>query len=371
MDWDYPGKNTGVGCHFLSPGHLPDSRIEPTSPALQADSLPLSHIGRPIYWILLVIQSLSRVWLFCCCCSVAKSCLTVCDPVNCSTPGFPGLPSLLEFVQTHLHWIIDTIQPSHPLCPLLLLPSIFLSIRVFFNELAHPIRWPKYWSFTFSISPTNEYSGLISFRIDWFDLLASKGLSTVFSSTTVWKYQSFSAQSFCMVQFSYLYMTTGKTISIGYTGLNKIDSYNYFHPFLFFLEFYWDVIDMLVYIHAKLLQSCPTLCNPMDCSLPGSSVHGTLQARTLGWVSLPSSRRSSQLRYQIWVSNVSWIRQADCFPLAPPGKPLSWHTILCIFKVYNMIKLNIHHPFLFIFFKCGYWKILNYSLLLVPSAVLV
>ena len=121
MDWDYPGKNTGVGCHFLSPGHLPDSRIEPTSPALQADSLPLSHIGSPIYWILLVIQSLSRVWLFCCCCSVAKSCLTVCDPVNSSTPGFPGLHSLLEFVQTQRplnHWyhptISSSVRPSPP-----------------------------------------------------------------------------------------------------------------------------------------------------------------------------------------------------------------------------------------------------------------
>ena len=173
MDWDYPGKNTGVGCHFLSPGHLPDSRIEPTSPALQADSLPLSHMGSPIYWILFVIQSLSRVWLFCC--SVAKSCLTLCDPVNCSTPGFPGLHSVLEFAQTHIHWIVDTIQPSHPVCSRLLLPLIFLSIRVFFNELAHPIRWPKYWSFTFNISLANEYSGLISFRTDWFDLLAVQG----------------------------------------------------------------------------------------------------------------------------------------------------------------------------------------------------
>ena len=80
------------------------------------------------------------------------------------------------------------LMPSNRLilcCPLFLLPSIFPSIRVFSNELALPIRWPKYWSFSFSTSPSNEYSGLISFRIDWFDLLAVKGLSRVFSSTTV------------------------------------------------------------------------------------------------------------------------------------------------------------------------------------------
>ena len=82
--------------------------------------------------------------------------------------------SISEFAQTHVHWVSDVIQPSHSLCPLLL-PSIFPSIRVFSNESAFPIRWPKYWSFSFSISPSNEYSGLISFRIDWFDLLAVQG----------------------------------------------------------------------------------------------------------------------------------------------------------------------------------------------------
>ena len=80
--------------------------------------------------------------------------------------------------------------------PLLLLPSIFPSIRIFSNESALCIRWPKYCSFSFSISPSNEYSGLISFRIDWFDLLASKGLSRVFSNTTVQKHQVFRAQPF-------------------------------------------------------------------------------------------------------------------------------------------------------------------------------
>ena len=102
-------------------------------------------------------------------CSV---CPTLCDPMDCSMLGFPVLHYLQEFAQTHIHWVGDVIQPSYPHGPLLLLPSIFPSIRVFSNESAHRTRWPKYQSFSFSISPSNEYSGLISFRIDWLDLLA-------------------------------------------------------------------------------------------------------------------------------------------------------------------------------------------------------
>ena len=92
--------------------------------------------------------------------------------MDCGTPGVPILHCLSEFTQTHVHWVNDALQPSHPLFPLLLLPSVFPSIRVFSNELALHIKWPMYWSFSFSISPSNKYSGLISFRIDWFDLLA-------------------------------------------------------------------------------------------------------------------------------------------------------------------------------------------------------
>ena len=88
-------------------------------------------------------------------------------------PGFPVLHCLPELAQSHVHRVGDAIQPSHPL---LLLPSIFPSIRVFSSKSALRIRGPKYWHFSFSISPSNEYSGLTYFRIDWFDLLASKGL---------------------------------------------------------------------------------------------------------------------------------------------------------------------------------------------------
>ena len=107
--------------------------------------------------------------------SVAQSCLTLCDPMDCSTPGFPVLHQFPELTQTHVHPVSDAIQPSHPLASLLFLPSIFPSIRVFSNESALHRWWPKYWSFSFNISPFNEYSGLISFRMNWLDLLAVQG----------------------------------------------------------------------------------------------------------------------------------------------------------------------------------------------------
>ena len=104
--------------------------------------------------------------------SVAQSCPTLCDPMNHSTPGLPVHHQLLEFTQT---MSTESVMPFNHLIlchPLLLLPSIFPSIRVFSNESALHIRWPKYWSFSFKISSTNEHPGLISFRTDWLDLLA-------------------------------------------------------------------------------------------------------------------------------------------------------------------------------------------------------
>ena len=107
--------------------------------------------------------------------SVAQSCPTLCDPMDCSTPGLPVHHQLPEPTQTHVHLLGDAIQPSHPLFSPSPPPSIFPSIRIFSNESDLCIRWPKYWRFSFSISPSNEYSGLISFRMDWFDLLAVQG----------------------------------------------------------------------------------------------------------------------------------------------------------------------------------------------------
>ena len=117
--------------------------------------------------------------------SVAQSFLTVCDLMDYSTPGFPVHHQLPEPTQTHIH---SLVMPSNQLIlchPLLLLPSIFSSFRVFSNKSVLCIRWPKYWSFSFSISPSNEYSRLISFTIDWFDLLAVPGTLKSLSSTIV------------------------------------------------------------------------------------------------------------------------------------------------------------------------------------------
>ena len=107
--------------------------------------------------------------------SVAQSCPTLCNPMDCSTPGFPVHHQLPKLTQTHAHRVGDAIQPSHPLSPLLLLSSIFPSIRVFSNESALHLRGPKNGSFSFNLSPSNEHPGLISFRMHWLDLLAVQG----------------------------------------------------------------------------------------------------------------------------------------------------------------------------------------------------
>ena len=118
---------------------------------------------------------------------------TLCDPMNRSTPGLPVHHHLPEFTQTHVHRVCNAIQPSHPLSSLLL-PPIPPSIRVFSNESTVRRRWPKYWSFSFSISPSNEYSGLISFRVDCLDLLAVQGTLKNLLNTVIQKHQFFGAQ---------------------------------------------------------------------------------------------------------------------------------------------------------------------------------
>ena len=127
--------------------------------------------------------------------------------MDCSTPGFHH--QLLEPAQTHVR-IGDAIQPSHPLCPLLL-PSIFPSIRVFSNESVLCIRWPKYWSFSFSISPSKEYSELISFRMDLLNLLALQGTLKNLLQQHSSKASILHHSAFFMAQLSHPYITTGKT----------------------------------------------------------------------------------------------------------------------------------------------------------------
>ena len=125
---------------------------------------------------------------------VAQSCLTLYDPMNCSTAGLPVHHQLPEFTQTHVHQVGDAIHHLTLCRPLLLLPPIPPSIRVFSNESTLRMRWTKYWSFSFSISPSNEHPGLISFRMDWLDLLAVQGTLKSLSNTTVQEHQFFNAQ---------------------------------------------------------------------------------------------------------------------------------------------------------------------------------
>ena len=126
--------------------------------------------------------------------SVSQSCPTLCDPMNCSMPDLHVHHQLPEFTQTHVHQVSDAIQPSDLLLPPSPPAPNPSQHHSFSNDLSLHMRWPKYWSFSFSIIPYKEIPGLISFRMDWLDPLQSKGLSTVFSNTTVQKHQFFSTQ---------------------------------------------------------------------------------------------------------------------------------------------------------------------------------
>ena len=155
--------------HFLSPISFSLSH-SPTARSLDGitELIPRERISQTLSFckrsgqIVAVVQSLSHVQLFV-------------TPTDWSMPGFPVLYYLPEYAQNHVNWVSDTIQPYDPLLPPSPSVSIFPNIRVFSRELALRIGWPKYWSFSLSISPSNEYSGLISFRIDWLDLLAVQG----------------------------------------------------------------------------------------------------------------------------------------------------------------------------------------------------
>ena len=147
---------------------------------------------------------------------VLFSCSVVSDslhPHGCSTPGFPVLRHLLELAQTHVHQVSDTIQQSHPLPSPLLLPLIFPSIRAFSSELALCIRWPNYWNFSFSISPSNDYLGLISFKIDCLDLSAVQGTLKSLLQHHSSKTSILQPSAFFVVQISHPYMTTRKTVA--------------------------------------------------------------------------------------------------------------------------------------------------------------
>ena len=160
------------------------------APASQADSLLPSHS------------------------SVAQSCLTLCNPMNRSMPGLLVHHQLPEFTQTHVHRISDAIQPSHPLLspfPPAPNPSQHQSLS---NELTLCMRLPKYWSFSFNISPSNEHPGLISFRMDWLDLLAVQGTLKSLLQHHSSKASVLWLSAFFTIQLSHPYMTTGKAIAL-------------------------------------------------------------------------------------------------------------------------------------------------------------
>ena len=138
----------------------------------------------------------------------------LCDPMDCSTPGLPVHHQLLEFTQTCVHWVGDAIQPSHPLSLPSPLAFNLFQHRVFSNESVLHIRWPKYWSFSFSIHPSNEYSGLISFKMDWLNLLAVQGTLKSLLQHHSSKAAILRRSAFLAVQLSHPYMTTGKIIAL-------------------------------------------------------------------------------------------------------------------------------------------------------------
>ena len=169
------------GLPFPYPGDLPNPGIQPDFLHCRQILYRLCHQGRPLCHI---------ISLHICCRSLTQSCLTLCSPMDCSTPGLPVHHQLPEFTQTHVHRVSDAIQPSHPLLSPL------------------HMRWPKYWSFSFSIIPSKEITWLISFRMDWLDLLAVQGTLKSLLQHHSSKASILLRSAFFTVQLSHRYMTT-------------------------------------------------------------------------------------------------------------------------------------------------------------------
>ena len=201
--------------------------------------------------------------------SVVPSCPTLCNSMDCSTPGFPVHHQLPKLAQTHAHRVDDTIQPSHSLSS----PSPAFNLSqhsVFSNESVLHIRWPKYWSFSFSISPFDKYSGLISFRIDWFDLFAVQGTLKSLLQHHSSKASILWHSAFFMVQLSHRYMTTGKTIALTrWTFVSKVMSllYNMLSRFViaFLLRSKCLLISWLQSPSAVILEPPKKVCHCFHC----------------------------------------------------------------------------------------------------------
>ena len=210
--------------------------------------------------------------------------LTAACQASLSITNSQSLPKLMS--------IKSVMPPNHLiLCrPLLLLLSIFPSIRVFSNESTLHIRWPKYCSFSFNISPSNKHPGLVSLRTDWLDLLAAQGTCKSLLQHHSSKASILQRSAFFTVQLSHPYLTTGKTIALTrQTVVRKVISL----PLNMLPRLVITFLPRSRKKEIEVPQSCLTLCDPVDCSLPGFSIHGILQAGILEWVAISSSRGSS------------------------------------------------------------------------------
>ena len=187
-------------------------RIPGTGEAGGLPSLGSHRVGHD--WSYLAAYILNVYYTYISVQLVAQLCPTLCDPMNRSMPGLPVHHQLPESTQTHVYRVRDAIQTSHPRHPLLLLTPIPPSIRVFSNESSLCMRWPKYWSFSFSISPSKEHPGLISVRMDWLDLFAVQGTLRSLLQHHSSKASILWHSAFFTVQISHPYMTTGKTMAL-------------------------------------------------------------------------------------------------------------------------------------------------------------
>ena len=194
-----------LGLEFLASQQTP-----PTNPYMHICSRNLAQVPEISLWESYYFDILLDRYYYFSHFTVEKTEVLVVQS-DCSTSGFSFLHHLPELAQTHVHWVSDAIQHLVLCHSLLLLPSIFPNIRVFSNELALCNRWPKYWSFSFSISPSNERLGLISFKIDWFDVFEVQGTLKSLLQHHSWKASILQHSTF-MVQISHPYITTGKTI---------------------------------------------------------------------------------------------------------------------------------------------------------------
>ena len=272
--WDSPGKNTGVGCHALLQGIF-----------LTRDWTRVSCMAGRFFtsWVIREapngnqFSSVARVRLF------ATPWIAACQ-ASLSINNSRSSLKLMSF---------ESVMPSSHLIlcrPLFLLPPIPSRIRVFSNELTLHMRWLKYWSFSFSISPSNEHPGLISFRMDWLNLLAVQGTLKSLLQHHSSKASILQGSAFFIVQLSHPYMTTGKTIGLTrWTFVGKVIS----------------LLFNMLSAAAKSLQSCQTLCDPIDDSPPGSLVPGILQARILEWVAISFS---NAWKWKVKVKSLSCVR---------------------------------------------------------------